>query len=432
MLNVRNAVVNALAKIEKDNSYSNLALNSFLNEHNFSAEDSAFASRLIYGVTERKITLDYYIQSIASQPINKLSAFILSNLRVAIYQICYMDKIPNSAAVNEAVNIVKGSKERYAAGFVNAVLRNFLRNIPALPEGDTDYALFVRYSCAKWYIHELKQYIGKENVEPFLQDSLKQSPTYIRVNTLKTNKEQLICSLNESGVKSSETELENTLLIELKGAVNNIPEFKSGLFHVQDLASQLAIAALNISSSDKVLDVCAAPGGKSCTAAQYASKGSITSCDLYPSRVELINDNLKRLGLNNITATVNDATIFNKSLGEFDKIICDVVCSGFGVIRRKPEIKYKSLDDLTNLPQLQYNILKISADYLKIGGCLLYSTCTLRASENEDVVNKFISENPNYDIEESNVFGDIKKFHRLLPNTYGSDGFFFAVIKRIK
>lgn len=432
MSNVRVAVVNALVKIEKDNSYSNLAVNSFINDNSFKSEDYAFASHLIYGVIERKITLDYYIQRIATKPISKLSSFVLNNLRVAIYQICYMDKIPNSAAVNEAVNIVKQSKERYTAGFVNAALRSFLRNTPQLPIGETDYALSIRYSCAKWYINELKQYIGKENVEPFLMDTLNQPPTYIRVNSLKTSQENLIDLLNKNNVITKQTKLNNALEIGLRGSVVGLQEFKSGFFHVQDLASQVAIAALKIDKSDRVLDVCAAPGGKTCTAAQYAEYGSVVSCDLYQNRVALINDNIKRLDINNVTATVNDATIFNNSLGEFDKVICDVVCSGFGVIRRKPEIKYKALDDLTNLPQLQYNILKISTKYLKIGGSLLYSTCTLRAAENEDVVNKFVSDNPNFIIEETSVFNDINKFHRLLPNTHGSDGFFFSVIRRIK
>ena len=421
MLNVREAVVKALTKIEKDEGYSNLALNAFLQAHSFSREDAAFASRLIYGVIERKITLDYYIEKSSSRSFNNISLFLLNNLRVAIYQICFMDKVPESAAVNEAVNITKRSKDKFAAGFVNAVLRAFLRQIPELPSGDTDYALSIRYSCAKWYIHELKQYIGKEKVEPFLADSLQPPPTYIRVNTLKTTAEKLKQELND--IKVSETSLDDALEIKAKGSITKTPSFKNGLFHIQDLASQIAIASLGIKENDAVLDVCAAPGGKSCTAAQYACGGSVVSCDLYPSRVELINDNLIRLGIENAKAIVNDALKVNDSIGLFDKIICDVPCSGFGVIRRKPEIKYKTLDDLTNLPQVQYNILKISAKYLKVGGRLLYSTCTLRAAENEDVVAEFLKDNDNYYLAESG-------YNTLLPQTDGSDGFFFAVICR--
>ncbi len=420
MLNVREAVVKALTKIEQDGGYSNLALNSFLNDNEFSVEDSAFASRLIYGVVERKITLDYYIEKSSSRPLEKISAFLLNNLRVAIYQICFMDKVPESAAVNEAVNITKRSKDKYAAGFVNAVLRAFLRSEPKLPQGDTDYALSIRYSCAKWYIHELKQYIGKENVESFLEDSLQPPPTYIRVNTNKTNASELI---KELGDIASETAQKDALELSIKGGVTKLDAFSNGLFHVQDLASQIAIASLDIKENDDVLDICAAPGGKSCTAAQYARNGKVVSCDLYPSRVQLIEDNFKRLGINNATAIVNDALIFNKSLGVFDKIICDVPCSGFGVIRRKPEIKYKELGELTNLPQVQYNILKISAMYLKKGGSLLYSTCTLRAAENEEIVAKFLKDNNEFYLLES-------KIRRLLPAIDGSDGFFFAVICR--
>lgn len=420
MLNVRETVVKALTKIEQDGGYSNLALNSFLNDNEFSAEDSAFASRLIYGVVERKITLDYYIEKSSSRPLEKISAFLLNNLRVAVYQICFMDKVPESAAVNEAVNITKRSKDKYAAGFVNAVLRAFLRSKPELPQGDTDYALSIRYSCAKWYIHELKQYIGKENVENFLNDSLQPPPTYIRVNTNKTTASELI---NELGDIASKTTQIDALELSIKGGVTKLDAFNNGLFHVQDLASQIAIASLNIKENDDVLDVCAAPGGKSCTAAQYARNGKVVSCDLYPSRVQLIKDNFKRLGIVNATATVNDALVLNESMGVFDKIICDVPCSGFGVIRRKPEIKYKELGELTNLPQVQYNILKISAMYLKKGGNLLYSTCTLRAAENEEIVDKFLKDNEEFYLSESG-------FRRLLPATDGSDGFFFAVICR--
>ncbi len=423
MLNVREAVVKALTKIEKDGGYSNLALNSFLKENDFSDENSAFASRLIYGVIERKITLDYYIEKSSSRQLSKISPFLLNNLRVAIYQICFMDKVPESAAVNEAVNITKRSKDKYAAGFVNAVLRAFLRQKPELPQGDTDYALSVKYSCAKWYIHELKQYIGKENVENFLSDSLLPPPTYIRVNTNKINEDELKTILNNSGIETKETSVNNGLKIVYKGALTKLQAFNDGLFHVQDLASQIAIYALNIQEHDAVLDVCAAPGGKSCTAAQYAFNGRVLSCDLYPSRVELINDNFKRLDISNANACVNDALVFNGSLGLFDKIICDVPCSGFGVIRRKPEIKYKDVAELTSLPQLQYNILKISAKYLKSGGSIMYSTCTLRVAENEEIVNKFIKENMDFVVEE-------KGFNRLLPNSHSSDGFFFAIIKR--
>ena len=423
MLNVREAVVKALTKIELSGGYSNLALNSFLKENDFSAEDSAFASRLIYGVVERKITLDYYIEKSSSRPLSKISTFLINNLRVAIYQICFMDKVPQSAAVNEAVNITKRSKDRYAAGFVNAVLRAFLRNKPELPSGDTDYALSIKFSCAKWYIHELKQYIGKDKVEHFLADSLQPPPTYIRVNTNKTTKNELVDQLCESGVLVTESSQENALNILTKGAISKLESFDNGLFHVQDLASQIAIANLDIKTSDSVLDICAAPGGKSCTAAQYAKNGKVVSCDLYPSRVELIKDNFKRLGINNATAIVNNALVCNKSFGLFDKIICDVPCSGFGVIRRKPEIKYKESDELTNLPQVQYNILKISASYLKNGGKLLYSTCTLREAENESIVTEFLRNHDEFFLENS-------EFRRLLPETDASDGFFFAVICR--
>lgn len=428
MQNVRYAIVTALTKSDKSKGYSNLVLNAFLNDNNFSPQDSALAARIIYGVVERKITLDYFIEKSSGRPLNKISLFLLNNLRVAIYQILYMDKIPDSAAVNEAVNIVKHSKEVRAAGFCNAVLRNFLRETPKFPQGSTDYALSIKYSCEKWYIHELKQHIGQNETEQFLKNSLETPPTYIRVNTTKTTQKELTNRLTERGVKVAETGFENALSISFRGALGNLDEFNSGLFHIQDLASQFAIKTLDINENDTVLDVCAAPGGKSATAAQYAFSGNTVSCDLYDSRVGLIKENAERLFLQNIKATLNDASVYNKNLGQFDKIICDVPCSGFGVIRRKPEIKYKDYNDLTNLPDLQYNILSVSAKYLKRGGRLLYSTCTLRSAENEDVVNRFLKEHKEFKAVKTKLLGNFSEFHRLLPQTHNSDGFFFTVL----
>ena len=429
-MNVRKIIVNALVSMEKNDGYSNLLLDSLLKKEALSQQDKAFASRLLYGVIEQKITLDFYISKLTQKPIKKLSPIVLNSLRIGIYQLEYMYKIPDNAAVNESVMIVKSSKERYATGLVNAVLRNFIRNKPQLPSDNSVYALSVRYSCPPWFIEELSAYIGLEDTVVFLENSLSSPPMYLKTNNTLTTALELKNALEAYNI--SVRDLGNDCLkITGSGAVERLKEFRAGHFHIQDRSSQLCVNALNPRPGDRVLDICSAPGGKSCTAAELMNNtGEVVSCDLYEHRVGLIRTNAERLKLGIINPCVNDATVYNNELGEFDKILCDVPCSGFGVIRRKPEIKYKLKSDLTNLSELQYNILEISSRYLKVGGTLIYSTCTLRRNENEDVVTRFLKKHSEYSAEVfyPEYFNGIG--HILTPINCGGDGFFFAVLKR--
>ena len=430
MENARKSVVDALIALEKSQGYSNLILDSLLRKGRFTASDSAFASRLFYGVIERKLTIDFYINKISSKPVKKLSPIVLNSLRIGIYQLEYMTKIPDNAAVNESVNIVKNSQECNAAGLVNAVLRGFIREKPTLPQDNSFYALSIRYSCPTWFIQELTDYIGKEETISFLESSLENPPMYLRVNNCATTSEILLEKLVGYGLDAKEIG-NNCLTISSISSIDNLVEFKKGYFHIQDVSSQICVSALKPEAGDRLLDICSAPGGKSCTAAQLMNnKGEIISCDLHEHRVKLIGNNAQRLNLDIIYPKANDATVFNSHLGKFNKILCDVPCSGFGVIRRKPEIKYKSRDDLTNLSELQYNILDMSSKYLDEHGVIIYSTCTLRKEENEDVVIRFLNEHPDFIISE--VFPQLYCGcgHRLTPANCGGDGFFFAVLKR--
>ena len=419
MSNPRKAVISALIKLENDGGYSNLSLNALINGSDFSNVDKGFISRLFYGVIERKITLDYYISKISKRPIKKLSAFILNALRTALYQIEYMDKIPDSAAVNETVKIVKSSKENYASGYVNGCLRSFLREKPQLPDGNSPKDYSVKYSCPEWFISELIDYVGCENAIAFLEDSLTPPPVYARVNTRKITKSDLLEKYPEL---FTDAPFENALTVCDASGIENREAYKNGFFHIEDIASQIAVSALAIKDGESVLDICAAPGGKTATAAQYTPSGRVLSCDIYPKRVKLIREKAQLLSLNNITTAVNNAEVFSDKFPLFDKIICDVPCSGFGVIRRKPEIKYKPIEELTNLTSLQYNILETTAKYLKPGGILMYSTCTLRKAENEETVEKFLKNHKEFSVLKSaeNV--------RLLPNKNFSDGFFYTII----
>ena len=429
-MNVRKILVNALVDLEKSEGFSNLLLDSILKKEVLNEQDKAFASRLFYGVIERKITIDFYISKLTQKPIKKLSPIVLNSLRIAIYQLEYMDKIPGNAAVNESVAIVKNSKEKYAAGLTNAVLRNFIRNKPQLPNDNSLYSLSVRYSCPVWFIEELISYIGKENAIGFLENSLNPAPLFLKANRIATTKDKLLEALEGQNILTCDHK-NNCIEISGSGALEKLKEFKDGLFHIQDRSSQLCVAALDPKPNDRVLDICSAPGGKSCTVAELMNNsGEVISCDLYEHRVKLIKSNADRLGLNIVKPMINDALIYNDKLGKFNKILCDVPCSGFGVIRRKPEIKYKPKTDLTNLPELQYNILEIASKYLEEGGSLIYSTCTLRYEENEAVVIRFLEEHPEFTVCEfyPEFFGGVG--HILTPNNCGGDGFFFAVLKR--
>ena len=416
MANARKVAVLALGKIFVDGAYSNIAVNSYLKDTDLTPADKALATALIYGVLDRKITLDYVISSFVKTPIKKLSPFTLNVLRTALFQIMYMDKIPESAAVNEAVKIIKKSKESRNSGFVNAVLRNVLRADSLLPTGDTVKELSVIYSCPEGIIESFINDYGKETAVVLLSEALKPAPLTVRVNTTKTD------------IKTFVEEMPDAVAVKPEGAVvinkgidiNNNILYKKGHFHVQDTASQTAVAVLSPKKNDRVLDMCAAPGGKSFSMALLMeNKGEVISCDIYDHKCELIKKSANRLGLDIIKPMVQDATVYNKNLGEFDCVLCDVPCSGLGIIRRKPDIKYKDFSEFDGLLPIQKAILNNAKSYVKAGGKLLYSTCTLRKAENEDIVNEFLAQNNDFKLEYS---------HTFMPHIDGTDGFYCALL----
>ncbi len=417
MENPRKLAVKALIKINTENAYSNLTVNSLFSENELSSQDKAFATALVYGVLDRKITLDYVLSRFIKTPLKKVAPFTKEVLRVALYQIMFMDKIPNSAAVDEAVKLIKKSKESRNSGFVNAVLRNALREERLLPNGDSIDDLSVIYSCPKEIINSFINDYGIDNTKSLLKESLNPSKLTVRVNTLKTSVEEF---KNAIGVETEDTKLNGGLILKNGIDVKGNELYKKGFFYVQDLASQTAVSVLNPTENSRVLDMCAAPGGKSFSMALLmANKGEIVSCDLYPKRVELIEKSAKRLGLDIIKPIVNDAAVYNKDLGEFDYVLCDVPCSGLGVIGRKPDIKYKAFSEFDDLCVIQANILQNAVKYLKKYGKILYSTCTLRKKENDDIVNAFLEKNKEFKMEYS---------HTFMPHIDGTDGFYCALL----
>lgn len=421
-MNPRKLAVKALCRVESDNAYSNIALNSLLKEYELSKEDKALCTSLFYGVLDRKITLDYVLKNFISSGFNKIKPFTLNVLRTAVYQIMYLDKIPDSAAVNEAVKIIKNSKESYASGFINGVLRNILRSEISIPNGDSSFDLSVKYSVPEWIVDSFIKDYTLDTAKKYLEATLLTPPTYIRVNTEKISKSEFLTLLEKENIKIEETSVENALSISGYSSIEALDLYKNGYFFVQDIACQMAIESLNIEENDRVFDMCSAPGGKAFSASLSEENVQVLAADLYEQRVKLIGSGASRLGLSSINAVVADATVYNSELGTFDKIICDVPCSGLGVLRRKPDIKYRVEDDFDELSNIQMSILENADKYLKVNGKILYSTCTLRRAENEDIVNAFLKQHSNYRLISSKTY---------FPHIDGSDGFYSAVLEKI-
>ncbi len=404
-------------KIERDKAYSNITLDSVLKQNE--ASSAPFVCALVYGVIERKITLDYYLSNMLTQPLKKLNPQVLTILRIGVYQIKYMDKVPVSAAVNESVKLSKKVKCGFASGLVNSVLRKIASTEIPLPNTNNKiYDLSIAYSCPENLVSHFVNDYGYIKAEEILKASVGAVSIFLRVNTLKISSSELIKTLDKEGVTVQATSDENTLKVIDGNAVFKTEAYKNGYFHVQDLASQECIAHLAPSKNQIVFDMCAAPGGKSFTMAQIMeNQGEIYAFDLYDHKIKLINDGAKRLGIDIINAQIGDASVFNTSLPKADTILCDVPCAGLGVIRRKPEIKYKDFGFVDKLCELQYNILNNASFYLKNTGVLMYSTCSLSKKENEDICQRFLDEHKEFKIVEMVT---------LLPKTNGSDGFFFA------
>ena len=438
MQNARITAINALIKMENDDAYSNIVIDTALTKSGLNRLDSAFASTLFYGVLERRITLDYALQKYMKKPLEQTDITVLTVLRAGIYQLKFMDKVPDSAAVDESVKCCVALKKHNAKGFVNAVLRSFIRDGKKIrPPKDELQLLSVKYSVPERLVKSYIADYGSECAERIMSAFLRKKALSVRVNTTKISCADFIDMLGKNGITAKESPIcKNAVIIDNPGAVKSLCGYDEGLFHVQDVASQLTAAALNIGGNDTVLDVCAAPGGKTFTMAQQTS-GSVVSCDLYPHKVRLIEQGASRLSLNNVKALVNDASKHNETLSSFNKILCDLPCSGLGILCKKPEIRYKNVTFVDKLPNLQYDLLLESAKYAAVGSVLLYSTCTLRHAENRQVANKFLQNNP--DFEPLSILPNIKRGIdepsnqlTLLPHIHGTDGFFMACFKKVR
>ena len=439
----RSAVVKALAALHREKRYSNIALDELLKTTELTAKDRAFASRLFYGVIERRLTLDYVLSTASSMPLRKLHPLVLETLRVATYQLLYMDKIPPSAAVNEAVSGIRRMKQGNASGFVNGVLRGILRRREQLFDAlaDDDEGLSVRHSLPREWIAFWRAAYGDDVMRDLVTSLNDTPPAFVRVNTLKTDVSTFAQALEAAGISYRRVE-DMPQCFELKSADlgNKLETIDKNWYYYQDKASQYACAALGACAGERIADVCAAPGGKSFTVAQnMQNDGYLLACDLYPHKCDTIERRAVDLGITLLQVAVRDAstTVPTPLRGSFDRVICDVPCSGLGVIRRKPEIRYKSPAEFEQLPSLQYTILERSAELVRSGGVLQYSTCTLNPSENERVVARFLEQHPEFSPRILPLDGcfeaaGIAPSHTvtLFPHIHNTDGFFIAAFEK--
>lgn len=429
--NARKAVLSALERCRRSGTWSSEALDNAIRSHALDTRDASLASCIFLGVMQNTALCDFYIDSFSNSDIEPKVRDIL---RCAVYQILFMDRIPDSAAVNEAVKLTKSLGFSRASGFVNALLRKIVSrkdSLPELPENSPEEYLALKYSHPLWLVRRIIDEKGRDFAESFFAACNSEPELTLHVNTLKTAKNEL----SEKGFAFSEHPKAPECIIPtaLKGSISECAEFHDGLFFVQDPAAATAVSIMGLEPEMNVLDCCAAPGGKSFAAAiVMQNRGSILSCDIHEKKLRLIESGSARLGINIIKTKCADAR--DAADKEYDAVICDVPCSGLGVIRKKPDIRFKSEESIDALPEIQLDILRNMAASVKLGGVLLYSTCTVLAAENEDVVAHFLSSHDNFAAEAFETgFGSAPHgYYTFWPNVDGTDGFFICKLRRIR
>ncbi len=434
MENPRRLALASLVKSEDGMSYSNIEVNTVISRHNMAKVDIALYTALYLGVIERAITLDYIISKYSNMPFGEIDTETKNALRMGIYQLLYMDKIPDYSAVNESVSLCK----RSSRGFVNAVLRSFLRANKEYPMPEDKWeALSIELSIPKDIINILRNSYGdSEACEIARALSSHKDGTVIRINTLKVSPSELRHSLKTKGIKYTNVGFADETL-RVKAPISDIVYYiEKGECFVQDTSSFACVKILNPMAGQSVLDACACPGGKTFSCAiDMKNEGKIASCDLHKNKLSLVQAGAKKLGIEIAEVVEQDAKKYREDFDSaFDKVLCDVPCSGLGIISKKPDIRYKSLDQIDNLPSVQLDILNNCSKYVKVGGELVYSTCTLNKKENEDLVKAFLASNNSYEALDFDL-GDIKSedgCYTFFPNKVESDGFFVAKLKRVR
>jgi len=435
----RETALRVLISCRTNGAWADAALKAQLTRDELSGADAALCSRIVYGVMQNRMLLDFYIGSYCSQKPDHLQPPLLDILRIGTYQILYLDKVPDSAAVNESVNLAKLFKRGQASGLVNAVLRKISQNkenLPAIPDRDMERYLSIKYSHPKWLVKRLMAILGREETEAYLVANNGVAPLTIQINPMKTTHEELISELEQSGVTARlHPWVSGCLELAGTGDLTGLNTFREGKFLVQDPAAHLVSLLAGVKSGQRVLDVCAAPGGKSFSAAfAMKDKGEILSCDLHENKLKRIREGAERLGIHCIeTAAVDGRVNRPEWVNSFDTVLVDAPCSGLGIIRKKPDTRYKKADDLFTLPVIQTAILENASSYVKPGGTLVYSTCTILPEENEQVADAFLAEHPDFvrvPFELPDPVGKTDGQLTLWPQRHGTDGFYICRMMR--
>ena len=438
---VREIALKTVYKIDKEEAYSNIALDEMIkdNRKKLDDRDIGFISELVYGITTWKLTLDEIIKKYSKIRLKKISPWILNILRMGIYQIVFLDKVPKSAAVNESVNLAKRYGHKSSSNFVNAILRNVEKH---------DYEEFFQIeddieriskttSMPTWIIEELLKENNIQFVEEICKNSNIKPKVTIRINTLKINKEEMEKLLKERNIEFEEGKLENFLILDKVKHIENLDIYKEGYFTIQDEGAGLIAYMLKPRENEIVLDACSSPGGKTTYMAEMMEdKGKIVAFDLHEHRVKLVEENAKRLGIHIIKTKCEDASIYKEEYKEkFDKILLDVPCLGLGVLKRKPDIKWKrKKEDIEEITKVQKEILETCSKYLKTGGQLVYSTCSILKEENEDIIQEFLKKHTDFEqisLNEEKYEVNINKNGNIqLYQNIENDGFFISNLQK--
>lgn len=433
-MTARDTALTALIALRRQKAWSDGILKEYMLRDRLDKRDAALASLLCYGVMQNRELLDYYISAFLKGSIKRLDPIVLDILRLGVFQLTMTDKIPASAAVNEAVEQTKHYANRQAAGLVNGVLRSIERNKNALPEPQS---LCVRYSHPQVLVDLLQENVGEEKLEALLAANNSTPRTCAQVNPLKTGESALREELQALSIEAvGHPYLPNCLYLSGTGNVERLNAFQQGKFYMQDPAAKLAAISGGARPEMRVLDACAAPGGKSfASAILMENRGEIISCDIHEHKIRLLQNGADRLGLSIIHPMLQDAAKLREEWKDsFDLVIADVPCSGLGVIRKKPDIRYKNPADFAALPALQSKIIDVQANYVKPGGVLLYSTCTILKAENEDVIENFLREHPEFSMEALTLPEELHLpntgMATFLPCDHDTDGFFVCRMRK--
>lgn len=437
-MSARQTALDVLVRCRTRKAWADAALGPLLRQRGLTGADAALCSRIVYGVLQNQALLDFYLAAWCSQKPEHLQPPLLDILRIGLYQILFLDKIPVSAAVNESVELAKASGRGSAAGLVNAVLRRAARerdHLPPIPDKDHIAYLSTKYSQPRWLVKRLTALLGEET-ESFLAADNTPAPLTIQVNPLKTRAEDLTAALAAQGVTARPHPwVPGCLELTGVGDLTVLDPFQKGEFLVQDGAAALVARVAGVEPGDRVLDVCAAPGGKSFSAAfAMADRGRIIACDLHENKLKRVQEGARRLGLGCVETVAADGRNFRPEWENlFDTVLVDAPCSGLGIIRKKPDARYKTLESLFTLPVVQDAILRNAARYVRPGGTLVYSTCTILPEENQQVTEAFLAETPEFERTPFDLPEPVGKTEgeiTLWPHRHGTDGFYICRMTR--